>query len=144
MNSESSKPTSRPDLIEIITNRGLRVTGPRRLIVEHLNSKDTGFTADEIRSGLPAVSRATVFRTLKLLLDADVICRVATVNGVPRYALSRGEHHHHTVCIRCDKVGEFKASMIERLLDTLNPEIPGQIVGHNIEFHIICSDCINV
>ena len=142
MDPNSQKLSPNANLIDVINNSGLRLTAPRKLIVEHLTGKDSGFTADEINSGLPSVSRATVFRTLKLLLDADVICRVATIDGVPRYSLSRGEHHHHTVCIQCDKVGEFKASMIEKLLDTLSPDIPGKIIGHNIEFHIVCSDCI--
>tara|TARA_B110001454_G_C12403110_1_gene301803 strand:- start:44 stop:478 length:435 start_codon:yes stop_codon:yes gene_type:complete len=143
MESQLQKQSSQSNLIDAINKRGLRLTSPRKLIVQYLSSKDAGFTADGIKSGLPSVSRATVFRTLKLLLDADVICRVATIDGVPRYALSKGEHHHHTVCIRCDKVGEFKDSMIEKLLDTLSPDIPGQIIGHNIEFHIICNDCID-
>ena len=143
MNSNSKKQSDRANLIDVINHNGLRLTAPRKLIVEHLTGKDSGFTADEIKSGLPSVSRATVFRTLKLLLEADVICRVATIDGVPRYALSKGEHHHHTVCIRCDKVGEFKDSMIEKLLDTLSPDIPGQIIGHNIEFHIVCNECID-
>ena len=142
MDSNSQKQSDSANLLDVINNNGLRLTAPRKLIVEHLTGKDSGFTADEIKSGLPSVSRATVFRTLKLLLDADVICRVATIDGVPRYAVSKGEHHHHTVCIRCDKVGEFKDSMIEKLLDTLSPDIPGQIIGHNIEFHIVCNDCI--
>ena len=119
MDPNSQKLSPNANLIDVINNSGLRLTAPRKLLVEHLTGKDSGFTADEINSGLPSVSRATVFRTLKLLLDADVICRVATIDGVPRYAVSKGEHHHHTVCIRCDKVGEFKASMIEKLLDTL-------------------------
>jgi Fe2+ or Zn2+ uptake regulation protein len=142
MDSNSDIQSNSANLIDVINNSSSRLTAPRKLIIEYLSGKDSGFTADEIKSGLPSVSRATVFRTLKLLLDSDVICRVATIDGVPRYALSQGEHHHHTVCIRCDKVGEFKDSMIEKLLDTLSPDIPGQIIGHNIEFHIVCSDCI--
>ena len=48
-----------------------------------------------------------------------------------------------TMCVKCGKVGEFRASTIERLIRTIGEDIKGEIVGHNIEFHIVCQNCLD-
>ena len=133
---------SRPDIMAVLEDRGYRSTAPRRAIIRILEGKQEGFTADEIGKELPGVGRATVFRTIKLLLEAGVICRLNLMDGAPRYSLSRVEHHHHTVCVRCGDVGEFRAVTVERLMRTLGDDIPGDIVGHRIELYVICDRCI--
>ena len=97
-------------------DNGLRITTPRQKIVDFIHEADEGFTAEQIIDQLAEVSRATVFRTLKILLESDVICRLSTQEGTPIYSLSRADHHHHTVCVSCGKVGDFRASTVERLL----------------------------
>ena len=101
-----------------------------------------GFSAEEISGELPGVGRATVYRTIRLLLDAGVICKLALPNGAPKYSLARVEHHHHTVCVKCGTVGEFRAVTIERLLRAIGGDISGEIVGHRIEFYITCDECL--
>lgn len=140
MTNSNAKPT-RPDLLAILEDNGLRITTPRQKIVDFIHEADEGFTAEQIIDRLAGVSRATVFRTLKILLESDVICRLSTHEGTPIYSLSRADHHHHTVCVSCGKVGDFRASTVERLLKGMESEIPGVIVGHNIEFYIRCDAC---
>ena len=133
--------TSRPDILAVLEDRGYRSTAPRRAIIRILEGKQEGFTAEEIIKELPAVGRATVYRTVKLLLEAGVICRLNLPDGAPRYSLSRIEHHHHTVCVKCGDVGEFRAATVERLMRAIGDDIPGDIVGHRIEFYISCYQC---
>ena len=133
---------SRPDLLAVLEDRGYRVTEPRRSVVELLDRKDEGFSAEEICGELPGVGRATVYRTIKLLLDASVICKLALPNGAPKYSLARIEHHHHTVCVTCGTVNEFRDATIERFLHTIGADISGEIVGHRMEFYIICQQCL--
>ena len=131
----------RPNIMAVLEDRGYRSTNSRRSIVHILEEKGSGFTAEEIGRELPSVGRATVFRTLKLLLEIGVICRLNLPDGAPRYSLSRVEHHHHTVCVVCGNVGEFRAATIERLMRSLSNEIPGDVVGHRIELYITCDLC---
>ena len=126
----------------ILEDRGYRSTAPRRAIIQVLDGKHEGFTAEEIVNELPGVGRATIFRTLRLLMEVGVICKLNLINGAPRYSLSRVEHHHHTVCVRCGNVGEFRAATVERLLRTLGDDIPGNIVGHRIELYVTCDQCL--
>ena len=129
-------------LTSILEDNGYRLTLPRREIVGVLEAKHEGFTAEEIVLELPGLGRATVYRTLKLLLDVGAICRVNMLDGAPRYSLSRVEHHHHTVCVQCGTVSEFRAATLERFLRTLSAEIPGVIVGHRIDLYVTCPNCM--
>ena len=132
---------SLPDLQASLEDRGYRMTAPRRDIIRLLGQKQEGFSSEEVCEEVPGVGRATVYRTIKLLLDAGVICKLALPDGAPKYSLSRIGHHHHTVCVKCGTVGDFRGATIERLLRTLGAEINGEIVGHRIEFYITCQSC---
>ena len=133
---------TRPDLQAVLEDRNLRMTGPRRNIIALLDRKNDGFSAEEVCSELPDVGRATVYRTIKLLLEAALICKLALPDGAPRYSLARVEHHHHTFCVRCGTVGEFRDATVERLLRAVGGDISDQIVGHRMEFYIICRQCL--
>ena len=133
----------RRDIMAVLEDGGYRSTAPRRAIIEALEGKEEGFTADEIGKELPKVGRATIFRTIKLLLQSGVICKLNLMDGAPRYSLSRVEHHHHTVCVGCGDVGEFRATTIERLMKAIGDDIPGDIVGHRIEIYVTCARCID-
>ena len=125
----------------VLEDQGYRPTVPRRAIIQILEGKLEGFTAEEIGSELPQVGRATIFRTMKLLMELGVICKLNLLDGAPRYSLSLIEHHHHTVCVSCGNIGEFRAATIERLMRALGDDIPGDIVGHRIELYVMCNRC---
>ena len=135
--------TSRPDIMAVLEDRGYRSTVPRRAIVRTIEEMHEGFTAEDVVRKLPAVGRATVFRALKLFLETGIICRLNLIDGAPRYMLSRIEHHHHTVCVKCGKVGEFRAATVERLMRIIGDDLSGEIVGHRIELYVICNQCID-
>ena len=97
---------------------------------------------EEVCAEVPGVGRATVYRTIKLLLDAGAICKLTLPDGTPKYSLGRAQHHHHTVCVRCGSVGEFRHATVERLLRAMGAEIPGEIVGHRMELYITCPVCL--
>ncbi|MCH8063099.1 MAG: transcriptional repressor [Chloroflexi bacterium] len=133
---------ARHDLLAVLEDNGHRVTSPRRSVISLLEDKSDGFSAEEISSELPGVGRATVYRTIKLLLEAGVICKLVLPDGGSKYSLARVEHHHHTLCIRCGTVGEFRDATIERLVRAIGEDISGEIVGHRMEFDIVCEQCL--
>ena len=133
---------SRPDLMAVMEDMWHRVTRPRRQVLDLLELKPDGFDAEEISRELPGVGRATVYRTIRLLLDAGVVCKLALRDGTTKYSLARVEHHHHVVCVRCGTVREFRDSTIERLARSIGEEVSGEILGHRIEFDIVCQDCL--
>jgi Fe2+ or Zn2+ uptake regulation protein len=134
--------TAQTDLMAILEDRGYRSTGPRRDVIDAIERRVDSFSAEDIGGDLPGVGRATVYRTIKLLLEAGVLCKLALPNGETTYTLARVEHHHHTICVQCGTVGEFRDATIERLLKGIGGDISGEILGHRMEFYITCEQCL--
>ena len=130
------------DLLATLEDGGYRMTEPRHHVITRLGQKREGFSAQEVCRDLPTVGRATVYRTIKLLLEAGVICKLALPNGAPKYSLARSGHHHHTICVRCGTVGDFRDSTIERVLRAVGTDISGEIKGHRIEIYVTCRECL--
>ena len=131
-----------PDLMAVLKDRGTRVTRPRKTIVDFLERKRGGFTIEALNEDLPSVGRATVYRTVKLLLEAGAVCRLAMMDGSHAYMVSRvGHHHHHYVCVECGAVEEFRTAAVEKLISSIGTDLPGQVVDHRIELYVICDYC---
>ena len=136
---ETGLQAPRPNLMEVLQDRGYRTTAPRKAIARLLEQKHDGFTVEALSEELPSVGRATVYRTIKLFLEAGVICKLLKMDGARMYSLTRvGHRHHHSVCVQCGAVGEFKAATIDRALRAIGAEIPGQLVDHYIELYVTC------
>ena len=131
-----------PNLMKVLENGGYRATAPRKAIVNLLERKHESFTTEALSEELPWVGRATVYRTIKLFLDAGVVCKVPMMDGARVYSLTRvGHRHYHSVCVRCGGVGEFKAATFDRLLRAIGADIPGKIVDHRIALYVACDYC---
>ena len=75
-----------PDMMIALEDRGYRSTAPRLAIIQVIEKKQEGFTAEEIVKELPNVGRATIFRTIKLLEEVGVLCRLNLLAARPRNA----------------------------------------------------------
>ena len=128
----------RANLMAILGERGYRITVPRVMIAQLLEQKREGITAHALCEELPAVGRATVFRTLKLFMEVGMLCKLDTMGGAPIYSLCERGHHHHSLCVVCGAVEEFRLATIEHLMRAISNEIPEQVVGHRIELHVDC------
>ena len=134
--------TTHQSAMSILEDLGYRVTFSRKAITNLLEQKHEGFTIEALCDELPLVSRATVYRTIRLLLEAGVVCKLATMDGANVYSVSRaGHHHHHYVCVVCGAVEEFRAASVERLLRSISADLQGQVIGHRIELYVACDDC---
>jgi len=130
------------EMMEAIAELGYRMTGPRRLVVEAVGERRGGFSAEQIARDVPSVGRATVYRTLRLLQEAGAVCKLALPDGAPMYTAAQvGRHHHHAVCVHCNRVEAFRASTIERAIRELSMDVPGRITGHRVEVYVTCSAC---
>ena len=128
-------------LINAIGGRRYRITHPRRRVIASIAEKDTNFTAEELHAELNGVGRATVYRTIKLLVEQGLLCKISLPDGSPRYMLTMSGHHHHLVCVSCGLVSEFHESEIEQLLSEWEASGKGTVVGHRIEVYVVCTAC---
>ena len=130
------------NLMAVLEELGYRATAPRKAIASLLEQRQGSFTAEALSEELPSVGRATVYRTVKLFLEAGAVCKLATMDGSHIYSLcADGHHHHHSVCTQCGAVEEFRAAAVERLISAISAEIPGEVIDHRIELYVVCGLC---
>jgi Fe2+ or Zn2+ uptake regulation protein len=128
-------------IIQRLEDRGCRVTAPRLAVLAAAADSGDQFSADEVAHRLPHVGRATVFRTLKLLVEMDVLCRVLLDDGSLRYRWSRRGHHHHLVCSECGAVEDFTACDVAELVSELTRRAGFTVDGHWLEVYGRCAAC---
>jgi Fur family ferric uptake transcriptional regulator len=121
-----------------------RITPSRLAVAKAVLDRSGHFSVDDILVQLPGVGRATVFRTMKLLSEMDILCRVLLEDGSLRYRVShRQDHHHHLVCISCASVQELDACIDPEVLGDLARSTGYEIEGHWLEFFGRCAACRN-
>ena len=130
------------EMLDRIQSSGHRATASRRRVVDAVLARGDGFTAEDLVSEVAELGRATVYRTVRLLLEEGLLCKLSLQDGAPRYALSRRlGHHHHLVCVRCGAIQAFRQSVIEQMLANLEATETGTIMGHRIEVYVLCRSC---
>ena len=128
-------------LLEELRNEGLKITAPRNLVIEDLAKREGNFTAEELAADLAAIGRATVYRTLKLLLEHGLVCRVILSDGSVCYRVSHKAHHHHLVCVSCGATEDVHLSDVEAVLAGVREATDYDLLGHRIEVYGICPMC---
>jgi Fur family ferric uptake transcriptional regulator len=120
---------------------GVRSTAQRRTVLSAIEHAPAPFSIDDLLGDVPEVGRATVFRTIKLLQELDLLCRVPLEDGSVRYQLSLGEHHHHLVCRDCGSVTEFSDREIDTRIQEQANANGFSLQGHSVELYGRCRDC---
>jgi Fur family ferric uptake transcriptional regulator len=128
-------------VIEPLELRGHRTTDARRRVIQALLDAPNHFTIEDVLRAVPDVGRATVFRTMKMLLDLNVVCRVLMEDGSIHYRLSSRGHHHHLVCRNCGRVEDFSKCDVSSLVEELARNTEYQIEGHWLEVYGTCASC---
>lgn len=131
-------------IVQRLEEQKYRITPSRLAVVKAALDRSGHFSVDDILSQVPGVGRATVFRTMKLLSETDILCRVLLEDGSLRYRVSRRQdHHHHLVCVSCASVQELDACIDPKMLDELARSTGYEIEGHWLEFFGRCAACRN-
>ncbi len=130
-------------LIGSLEEIGCRDTLPRRKVVEAIALKGRHFTAEELQAELPSVGRATIFRSLKLLVQSGALCRVLLEDGNLHYQLSHRGHHHHLLCVECGESQDLVGCDVESQLQSVSTARGFQLSGHWLEVYGRCRDCLN-
>lgn len=126
-----------------------RNTRPRRLIAERLVelAKSGGdFSVDDLWQDLrqqePRLGRATVYRSVEMLVNAGLLDRIEFADGTHRYRVCGGdEHHHHLTCTICHCVVDVDVCIPPEQFAQLSALTNFSIEGHSITLFGRCSSC---
>ena len=128
-------------ILETLGERGYRSTAPRRSVIQAVAGQKRHFTAEGLYRQLPGLGRATIYRSLKILIETGVVCRVLLEDGELHYQLSHRGHHHHLLCVECGASQDLLGCDIEGVLESTSARHGFQITGHWLEVYGKCRSC---
>ena len=131
---------------DYLAKENLKMTPQRRLILETMLKQGDHLSSEELYARVkkkdPSIGQATVYRTLKLLNESDLIEPLDFADGVTRYEASYGkEHHDHLICERCGKNIEIFDETIEHRQEAIAKEYGFTLCSHKMYLYGICPDC---
>ncbi len=146
MTQPSASSREREIFRKYLERHGLKLTAERRALFDELFARHEHFEADELLMRLRAkhtkISRATIYRTLDLLVESGIVGRVRIGESGYRYErLRAGEHHDHLICTECGRVIEFYEPQIEVLQDEVCDRYGFLAISHSHQLRGICRRC---
>ena len=125
---------------QICIDKGMKMTGQRRIIAQVLSDADDHPDVEELHrraSGVDAnISIATVYRTVRMFEEAGILERHDFFgDGRARYEEATDDHHDHLIDIQSHRVIEFQNAEIERLQEKIAREHGFKLVGHRLELY---------
>ncbi|MFO0947256.1 MAG: transcriptional repressor [Planctomycetota bacterium] len=130
---------------EFLEIKGLKRTGERMRMVEHIFEKHHHFEADELVASLKEknlrVSRSTVYRTLRVLVEAGLL-RELHFGTSTHYEHDYGyPQHEHLVCDKCGAVIEFVSEELAKLQEAICREYRFRPTNHKFIIQGVCEKC---
>ena len=133
-------------LKKALKKEGLRYTHQRQAIWDELSASDEHRDAEEIylalyNSGLK-VSRATVYRTIDVLVKNNLVRKLDLGDGRARYENKMDTaHHDHLICVQCGKIEEFMDNVIENRQEVIVEDFGYRLIRHIHQLFVICDEC---
>ncbi|MCB1783079.1 MAG: transcriptional repressor [Alphaproteobacteria bacterium] len=117
---------------------GLKMTGQRRVILKVLDDSQDHPSVEEVYDRAKkidsSISIATVYRTLSLLDELDLVMRHEFQEGYSRYEVNV-DHHHHLVDLETGKVIEFQNEELEKLKAKIARDLGYELIDHRLELY---------
>ncbi len=126
--------------------KALRMTRQREVVLEAAFGTTDHFTADDLwekaRAIEPSTSRATLYRTLALLVESGLLREIDLGRDQKYYDPNFIDHphHNHLICVDCDKVVEFEDSHIEVLEDCITRRLGFRPTNKSIRIEAECEE----
>jgi len=123
-------------LKNVLSNEGLRYTQQRQIIWDEIRNSTEHRDAEKIYNQIKnknklKVSRATVYRTIDVLVKNDLVRKVELGDGRALYEHKYNEEHHdHMICVETGKITEFYNEKLEELQEEIVKEHGYELVRH--------------
>lgn len=120
-------------------DKGMKMTEQRRVIARVLSEAADHPDVEEVYRRAtqidPRISIATVYRTVRLFEEADILERHDFGDGRARYEEAPDEHHDHLIDMQSGRVIEFHSDEIEALQREIARRFGFRLIGHRLELY---------
>lgn len=124
---------------------GYRSTASRRALLRLIAGRRSHFTAadlsTEVRQRRLNIGRATIFRTLDLLVGLRAVERLDLPSGEHAYVACEPSHHHHVVCSDCGRSRDIDDHGLRAVVADIARHTGFRIDDHRLELFGRCPDC---
>jgi len=128
-------------LEQLCLDKGLKMTEQRRVIARVLSDSDDHPDVEQVYRRAsdidPHISIATVYRTVRLFEEANILARHDFGDGRSRYEEMPGTHHDHLIDLQSGRVIEFRNDEIEKLQNFVAEQLGYDLVGHRLELYAV-------
>lgn len=129
-----------------LSSKNLKLTKERKAVLQEIFLHPGHLEAEELwhnlRKKKKRASRATIYRTLDLLVESEIVRKVDLGHGHSHYELMLDHpHHEHMICLSCGKVIEFSDRTMERTLNKLCEKRGFEHTSHRFQIFGYCKDC---
>ncbi|MSO80839.1 MAG: transcriptional repressor [Alphaproteobacteria bacterium] len=125
-------------------DRGLKMTDQRRTIARVLSEATDHPDVDQVYRRAteidPRISIATVYRTVRLFEEVNILEKHDFGDGRARYEEQTGDHHDHLIDVKSGRVIEFHDDEIEELQQRIAAKLGYRLVDHRLELFAIPLD----
>jgi Fur family transcriptional regulator, ferric uptake regulator len=125
-------------------DKGLKMTEQRRVIARVLSESEDHPDVEQVYRRAteidPHISIATVYRTVRLFEEANILAKHDFGDGRSRYEEMREDHHDHLIDVQSGRVIEFRNEDIEKLQRAVAEQLGYRLVGHRLELYAVPED----
>lgn len=135
------------DFKALLKSNSLKFTIQREVILETLYNSDEHLTPESlhnlIQEKFPDLNTgiATVYRTLSLLEDSNMVTSLSFGAQGKKYELGAKNHHDHLICTECGSITEFVDEQIEERQNKIANELGFFMKNHSMQIYGICKLC---
>ena len=131
--------TALSSIEKLCVERGMKMTGQRRIIAQVLSDSNDHPNVDEVYSRASnidsKISIATVYRTVRLFEEAGLLEKHDFGGNSARYEEATDDHHDHLINVKNEEVIEFRNEEIEVLQRKIAEEKGLKLIGHRLELY---------
>lgn len=131
--------------LEVLKNKGIRMTPQRHAILAYMFQTDCHPSADDIykalESNYPNMSVATVYNNLKVFKEANLIQELTFGDNSSRFEINK-DIHYHVVCTECAQIEDLIYPCVTDIEKLAEEKTGFKVFNHRVEVNGVCQNCL--